>query len=320
METILIKILQLVLSLSILIFVHEMGHFLFARLFKIRVEKFYIFFDAGFALFRYRPKNSHTEYGIGWLPLGGYCKISGMIDESMDTEQMKSEPKPWEFRSKPAWQRLIVMLGGVVFNFILAIFILSMMVFHWGDTYVPYKNFRDGMIFSAKVKDAGFRDGDIVISADGKELRLYGGVLAVNSMMDFFNADNVQIERNGQIINIALPDNFEDNLLDQQEAPFSFYMPDVPTVVDSILVASEAARIGLQKGDSIVAINDSVITSFEDFRMILQSKHKNDTVSLVYYRAGIADTVSAALDASAMLGFTISNPRAAESVTDQISF
>ena len=160
METFLIKALQLILCLSILVLVHEFGHFLFARLFKVRVEKFYLFFDPWFALFRFKPKNSDTEYGVGWLPLGGYCKISGMIDESMDKEQMAQPPQPWEFRSKPAGQRLLIMVGGVLFNFLLAIFIYSMVLFTWGDTYLPLRNVTAGMEFSQTFREIGFRNGD----------------------------------------------------------------------------------------------------------------------------------------------------------------
>ncbi len=145
METFLIKALQLILSLSILVVIHEFGHFIFARLFKIRVEKFYLFFDPWFALFRYKPKNSDTEYGVGWLPLGGYVKISGMIDESMDKEQMAQPVQPWEFRAKPTWQRLLVMIGGVLFNILLAFFIYSMIVFRWGDSYIPMSQVKSGM-------------------------------------------------------------------------------------------------------------------------------------------------------------------------------
>ena len=136
MEIFLIKLAQLILALSILILLHEGGHFFFAKLFGIRVEKFYMFFDWKFSLFKFKPKNSDTEYGIGWIPLGGYCKISGMIDESFDTEQMKRPAQPWEFRTKPAWQRLLVMIGGVLVNFLLALFIYSMILFYWGDTYI----------------------------------------------------------------------------------------------------------------------------------------------------------------------------------------
>ena len=174
METFFIRALQLVLSLSILVIVHEGGHFFFARLFKIRVEKFYIFFDPWFSLFKFKPKNSETEYGVGWLPLGGYCKISGMIDESMDTEQMKQPAQPWEFRSKPAWQRLLVMIGGVMMNFILALFIYSMILFTWGDKYIALKDMSYGLKFNETAQNIGFRDGDILLSADGKELERFG--------------------------------------------------------------------------------------------------------------------------------------------------
>ena len=133
------------LSLSLLVLIHEFGHFIFARIFKVRVEKFYLFFDPWFSLFKFKPKNSETEYGVGWLPLGGYCKISGMIDESMDKEAMAQPPKPYEFRSKPAGQRLLIMVGGVLFNFLLALFIYSMILFTWGDTYMPLKNMKMGM-------------------------------------------------------------------------------------------------------------------------------------------------------------------------------
>ena len=173
METFLVRALQLILSLSILVLVHELGHFLFARLFKVRVEKFYLFFDIWFSLFKFKPKNSETEYGIGWLPLGGYCKISGMIDESMDKEAMAQPPKPYEFRSKPAWQRLLIMVAGVLFNFLLALFIYSMVLFAWGDTYLPLKHVKAGMDYSETFHEVGFRDGDILLAADGAELERF---------------------------------------------------------------------------------------------------------------------------------------------------
>lgn len=304
METFLIKALQLLLSLSILVIVHEFGHFIFARIFKIRVEKFYLFFDPWFSLFKFKPKNSDTEYGVGWLPLGGYVKISGMIDESMDKDQMSQPAKPWEFRSKPAWQRLLVMVAGVLFNFILAIFILSMIVFSWGDEYVPYKNFKDGMNFSEKVEQVGFRDGDVLVSADGKELRLYNGILGSNSIMAFFDADEVQIERNGQLMNIAIPEGFGDNILDKTEPAIAFRLFEeaFPTVIDSVLPNSEASRLGLMAGDSLVSINDSTYAEFADFRAKLL-RSKNDSINLVYFRNGQADTVTAKIDTAGTLGF-----------------
>src|SRR5574344_1175247 len=156
---VLMKILQVVMALGLLILIHEFGHFIFARLFKIRVEKFYLFFDAWFSLFKYKPKNSDTEYGIGWLPLGGYCKISGMIDESMDKEQLKGEPKPWEFRSKPAWQRFFVMFGGVLFNIVLAIILYGIILFSWGEEYISTRDAVYGVQCNELACEIGFRNG-----------------------------------------------------------------------------------------------------------------------------------------------------------------
>lgn len=302
MESFLIKGLQLILSLSILVIVHEFGHFLFAKLFKIRVEKFYLFFDPWFSLFKFKPKNSHTEYGIGWLPLGGYVKISGMIDESMDKEQMAQPPKPWEFRSKPTWQRLLVMIGGVLFNFILAVIILSMMMFTWGDTYIPLKNMGYGMEFSQAVKNGGFQDRDILVSADGKELVLRGSVLDMNTLMSFIDAETVTVERNGKLVDIHLPSSFADSIISSKIVP---YEPWMPAVVDSVMANSEAQRIGLQKGDSIISVNGVGISSFKQVRMQL-NKNKNSSVPLTFYRDSVVHTVTAVIDSTGTLGFNTS--------------
>ena len=209
METFLIRALQLIMSLSLLVIVHEGGHFLFARLFKTRVEKFCLFFDPWFTLFKFKPKNSDTEYGIGWLPLGGYVKIAGMIDESMDTEQMQQPMQPWEFRAKPAWQRLLIMVGGVLFNFILALFIYSMILFTWGDEYVPVQKAPLGMEFNETAKAIGFRDGDVLISADGVPFERYGGDM-LTSVVD---ARQVTVRRDGQEVSVYIPENFMERLL-----------------------------------------------------------------------------------------------------------
>src|SRR5574344_1007608 len=166
MEVFLIRLLQFMLAISILVLLHEGGHFFFAKVFHVRVEKFYLFFDPWFHLFEFKPKRSDTTYGVGWLPLGGYCKIAGMIDESMDTEQMKQPAQPWEFRTKPAWQRLLIMIGGVLVNFLLALFIYSMVLFYWGDTYIPVKDMTMGMKFNSEAKAYGFRDGDALLSTE----------------------------------------------------------------------------------------------------------------------------------------------------------
>ena len=171
MEIFLIKLLQFILSISLLVLLHEGGHALASKLFGVRVEKFFIFFDVSIGkwsgkLFSFKPKNSETEYGMGWLPLGGYCKIAGMIDESMDTEQMERDPQPWEFRTKPAWQRLIIMVAGVTVNFVLALFIYSMIMFHWGESYVRVADMSQGMKFNTEAKQLGFRDHDILVGTD----------------------------------------------------------------------------------------------------------------------------------------------------------
>ena len=275
METFFIRALQLVLSLSILVIVHEGGHFFFARLFKIRVEKFYIFFDPWFSLFKFKPKNSDTEYGVGWLPLGGYCKISGMIDESMDTEQMKQPAQPWEFRSKPAWQRLLVMIGGVMMNFILAY----------------------GLKFNETAQEIGFRDGDILISADGKELDRFGMDM-IRSMVE---AKEVTVLRNGETVNIAMP---ELSLIDVAQQDPMFVDVFHPNVVDSVLAGGGFANAGIQKGDSLIAVNGKTLNSWNDFQnqiadLKLRAEVAEKTTaefSLVYSRAGVRDTVNVTTD------------------------
>lgn len=299
MESFLIKALQLLLSLSILVVIHEFGHFLFAKLFKIRVEKFYLFFDPWFSIFKFKPKNSDTEYGIGWLPIGGYVKISGMIDESMDKEQMALPPKPWEFRSKPTWQRLLVMVGGVLFNFILALFIFSMMLFTWGDTYIPLKKMKYGMEFSQAVKNGGFQDRDVLISADGKDMELRGSVLDMNTLMQFIDAKTVVVERDGRMLEVHPPVGFGDSIISSKIVP---YEPWGPTLVDSIMAGSEAERIGLRKGDSITSVNGVGVTSFKQIRTQL-AKNKNKVIPVSFSRDGIGTTVSASIDSTGTLGY-----------------
>ena len=297
METFLIRALQLVLSLSLLVIIHEGGHFFFARLFKIRVEKFYIFFDPWFSLFKFKPKNSETEYGIGWLPLGGYCKISGMIDESMDTEQMKQPPQPWEFRSKPAWQRLLVMIGGVLMNFLLALFIYSMILFTWGDQYIALKDMSYGMKFNETAREIGFRDGDILVSADGKELTRYN----VDMLRSLAEAREVVVLRDGKEEQILMP---EISLLEiaKEDPPFVDML--LPNVVDSVLADGGFAKAGLQKGDSLIAFNGTPLHSWNEFteqlgelRLRSEVEQKSSaSFSLVYSRAGVRDTVNVTTD------------------------
>lgn len=295
METFLIKALQLIVSLSILVVVHEFGHYIFARMFKIRVEKFYLFFDAWFALFRYKPKNSDTEYGIGWLPLGGYVKIAGMIDESMDKEQMSQPPQPWEFRSKPAWQRLLVMTAGVIFNLLLAFFIYAMVLFTWNDTYLPLKNVSLGMEFSQAAHQAGFRDGDILLKADDKELDRFG----VRTLLDVADANTVTVLRDGKEVALTMQEGLMQNLLKDKEG-FAAYR--VPTIVHETMEGSEADRAGLTAGDSIVGINGVAAVSFSELRSAL-NEHRDQQVTLDFYRQGLLKTSTVTVDSTGTLGF-----------------
>lgn len=297
METFLIRALQLILSLSLLVIIHEGGHFFFARLFKIRVEKFYIFFAPWFSLFKYKPKNSDTEYGVGWLPLGGYCKISGMIDESMDTEQMKQSAQPWEFRSKPAWQRLLVMVGGVLMNFLLALFIYSMILFTWGDHYTALSDMTMGMKFNEHAQEIGFRDGDILKSADGKELTRFN----MDMIRSIVEAREVTVLRQGEEKKILLP---ELSLLDVAKEDPMFVDVFYPNVVDSVLPDGGFAKVGIQKGDSLVAFNGKEMTSWNEFldnMAELKAKAELEkkisaAFTLVYSRAGVRDTVDVQTD------------------------
>ena len=304
METFLIRALQLIMSLSLLVIIHEGGHFLFARLFKTRVEKFCLFFDPWFTLFKFKPKNSETEYGICWLPLGGYVKIAGMIDESMDTEQMKQPVQPWEFRAKPAWQRLLIMVGGVLFNFLLALFIYSMILFTWGDEYVPLQKAPLGMDFNETAKAIGFRDGDILVSADGVPFERYGGDM-LTSIVD---ARQVTVLRDGQEASVYIPEDMMERLLADSVRFASFRYP---FVIDSIMPGQPAALAGLQPGDSITQLDGRNIAYF-DFKEEMQNRQKaaDDStgrlLTLTYVRAGVADTVTLTADSLYQIGIAAS--------------
>jgi regulator of sigma E protease len=205
---ILIKAAQFFLSLSILIILHELGHFLFARLFKTRVEKFYLFFNPWFTLFK--VKKGETEFGLGWLPLGGYVKISGMIDESMDKDQLSQEPKPYEFRSKPAWQRLLIMLGGVMVNFVLAFFIYSLMLFYWGESYLPAENLTYGIHADSLAREIGLRHGDHIVSLDNREVDDFQQIVPTIALD---NIRTIQVMRDGALVNIDVPEGVVPQLL-----------------------------------------------------------------------------------------------------------
>lgn len=303
METFLIKALQLILSLSILVIVHEFGHFIFARIFKVRVEKFYLFFDPWFSLFKYKPKNSETEYGVGWLPLGGYCKISGMIDESMDREQMAQPPKPYEFRSKPAGQRLMIMIAGVVFNFLLALFIYSMVLFTWGDTYLPLKNMRMGMNYSETFQHVGFRDGDILLKADETELERYDS----NSFRQVVEAKTVTVLRDGVETVIPIPEDMMQRCMrDAKGFADPFRMPMVVRDVQG--KESPAALAGLQAKDSIVSINGVPTPTYDDVSALLV-QNKDKEIKVGFYRDGIPGTVVLKTDTAGKMGIRVMLPQ-----------
>ncbi len=330
MDTFLIKALQLILAFAILVIIHEFGHFLFARIFGVRVEKFYIFFDPWTELFKWRPKKyigglgktkklkncppetsqdasdeesgagskkksgfwNDTEYGIGWLPLGGYCKISGMIDESMDTEQMKQPAKKWEFRSKPAWQRLLIMIAGVLFNFLLAIVIYAGIVYATGEKYVPFKEARLGMLYSGEARKAGFHNGDIPLMADGVELDV-----ADDARMKMIQAKVVTVLRGNDTVDIRIPENLIFRLDEEAKsdtATVNFMAYRFPTRITQVVPGEGADKAGIRTGDEIIAI-DTVATPSIDMFLETLKGHENQTVDFTILRreGSSADTVHA---------------------------
>lgn len=334
MEIFLFKALQLVAALSLLVLIHEFGHYIFARMFGIRVEKFYLFFNPWFSLLKYNPATGRIEfgtwtgkdekdhallslkagkdhtaegdnmakwrrtiYGIGWLPLGGYCKIAGMIDESLDTEQMASEPQPWEFRSKPAWQRLLVMVGGVLFNFILAVVIYVGLIFSYGDKGIRYRDAYAGMDFVPAAIQAGFRPGDIPLMADGDEVEAD----MPDSMMKLAEARIVTVLRNGtDTVEIKLPEQFLLDLNDDR----GFFTYRLPVVVASVMHGEPAQKAGLQPDDHIVAIGDSITPSFSQLTAALQA-YAGKRTDIIVERDGNTMTLPVTPSAEGTLGFQL---------------
>lgn len=297
MEIFFIRAVQLIMALSLLVLIHEYGHFIFSRLFKVRVEKFYLFFDWKFSLFKWKPKNSDTEYGIGWIPLGGYCKISGMIDESMDTEQMKLPPQPYEFRAKPAYQRLLIMIGGVLFNFILALFIYSMVLFTWGESYYDVQKATYGMEFNENGKALGFVDGDILLKAGDDNLCKFD----VDLIRKIVDEKVVTVLRNGAETTVTIPEEF--GLLDiGKDTPFMQYR--IPAVIDSILPGSPAALAGIMQGDSITAIAGRDVNSWYKLMSAMENLKEsgNRTVEIKAIREGNEIAFTAAVDSTYKLG------------------
>lgn len=297
---ILIKALQLILSLSILVVLHELGHFIPARLFKTRVEKFYLFFDPWFSLVK--KKIGNTEYGIGWLPLGGYVKISGMIDESMDKDQMKKDPEPWEFRAKPAWQRLIIMLGGVTVNLLLGIFIYSMTLYVWNDTYLKNDNVVNGVICSDFAKEIGFKDGDKIIAVDG---------LGVDRFMDI--SKNMVLRDDSFIVDVLRGEAFErveigDNFIKhwKNSGKKLLFSPRTNVEVASIEKNSSSEKAGILPGDVLLSINGVETEFFDDFRKELL-KNKSEVITLGLDRNGNYKTVQVEVFKNGTIGFVLNH-------------
>ncbi|MGV3637854.1 MAG: RIP metalloprotease RseP [Flavobacteriales bacterium] len=290
----LIKAAQLILSLSILVVLHELGHFLPARWFKIRVEKFYLFFDPWFSLFK--KKVGDTEYGVGWLPLGGYVKISGMVDESMDKEQMAQPAQPWEFRSKPAWQRLIVMIGGVTVNLLLGMLIYIMVLFVWGREYLPLENATYGIHPSKTLVAAGVQEGDRIISIDGMAPKTTGEA-GKSIMIDA--ARTLVVERNGAQVTIALPEDLNQQALAAGEKEIMAVR--LPFYIDTILPGGGAAKTNLAKGDRVLTVDGKPTLFFEDFRKTMQEA-KGKEVAIAVLRGSDTLTVKAQVDGDGKVG------------------
>lgn len=290
---ILIRAGQLLLSLSILIVLHEMGHFLLAKLFKVRVEKFYLFFDAGFSLFK--KKIGETEYGIGWLPLGGYVKISGMIDESMDKEAMKQPPQPWEFRTKPAWQRLFIMLGGVMVNFILALVIFILVFFAWGEKYVPMANLDNGIVTDSIGYDLGLRNGDKILRLDDVEVEKWS---RVSHDLLIKEAKEITVERNGKIVAIPVDEEILPRMLKSET---DLVYPRFPFEIYGISEGMSADLAGVLPGDKVVALNGDSIRFYDEYQASIGGRPNIDFTMTVMREDGI-HTLDLSTNEEGMIG------------------
>ena len=330
MEIFFIRALQLILCFMLLVVLHEGGHFLFAKIFKVRVEKFCLFFDPWFTLFKFKPKKSDTTYALGWLPLGGYVKISGMIDESMDTEQMKQPVKPWEFRAKPAWQRLFIMIGGVLVNFLTALVIYAMVLFTWGDTYTPLRNMTDGLKYNEMAQSVGFRDGDIPLRTDAVELeRMDGDMFRAIS-----EAHSVTVLRDGKEVTFSLPGDL--SLLEMLKDQPRFAEVLMPSRIDSVTAGGVADKAGILAGDELIGYNGQAFSTWNEYAVVRGSiadvlaqgnaadSMKMRQAALVVRRAatGMTDTLNVMLGKDYKLGIAWNLPTATryESVTRTYGF
>ena len=351
MSTFWLKAFELIVSLGLLVFIHELGHYTFSRLFKVKVDKFYLFFNPWFSIVSWNPKKhkvtffknpkdpkpaenedkqktdiadaapaevpTHKEiqaeempengkstwrdttYGIGWLPLGGYCAINGMIDETTNAKDLSNEVHPWEFRAKPAWQRLLIMVGGVLFNFLLAIVIYAGMVYYWGEELLPFKNATDGIVYSETAHKAGFMDNDIPLTADGKKVEFID-----TDRMALISASQIEVLRGTDTVKLTLPDNFMVQVNSDLENGKNFMVLNQPTVVKQPMPRSGAEKAGLKPGDKLVAVNGEPTLDFQKFSAELK-KNKGTTVPLTVMRGGKEIILNAAIDEDGKLGFDV---------------
>ena len=297
-----VKTGQFILSFSILVVLHELGHFLPAKWFKCRVEKFYLFFNPWFSLFK--TKRGETEYGLGWVPFGGYVKIAGMVDESMDKEQMKLPPQPWEFRSKPAWQRLIIMVGGVFVNIVLAIVLFIFIMRVWGEEYLPAKNLQYGVHADSLATKIGIRDGDKIVAIDGTPVDNFGTLPAEIVLGE---TKQLQVERNGQMVNIPVPNTFAKEL--NKNKLEGFVNVRFPTVVDTVLSSANFVEDKLMKGDQIIAFNGVSVPFFHDLNRIKKDKG-DQAATLTVLRGQDTVNVKVKLNDKAAIGFGPKSPGA----------
>lgn len=308
---VLIMVGQVILGLSILIVLHELGHFLAARAFGIKVEKFYLFFDAwGVKLFKFNYKG--CEYGIGWLPLGGYVKIAGMIDESMDTEQLKGEPQPWEFRSKPAWQRLIVMLGGIIVNIVVGVVVFWMLTFKMGNTDIKMDQLVNGIVPGSIGESIGLKAGDKVIAIDGHRIENYSELISSKVLM---GGVALTVERDGATAEVKVPADLLNTLSDKKGE--KFIEPRVKTTsVAEVAPGSVASKMGFVKGDSVIAVNDTQVPFFDQFKAQIKA-NSNKTVAIKVLRKGAEVSLQGIVPADAMLGIGINRDYSIKSFTTQ---
>ena len=290
--TLAIQIVQFVLIISILVILHELGHFLPAKYFKTKVEKFYLFFDVKFSLFK--KKIGDTEYGIGWLPLGGYVKIAGMIDESMDTEQMKQEPQPWEFRSKPAWQRLIIMTGGVIVNFLLAWVIYTTMLVSNGDTYIPSDSLKYGIVVDSIGEQLGLKTGDQILMVDDKKTRKFR-----EAVLDIILGDEVTVNRDGQEITFPLSDEGKETVFATQGKNFLDYRKKA--IIAKVVPSSVAETAGLLPGDEIIGVNGES-TEFWDELVAKIKSSANQELDISVLRNGTTKHLGLTVPDEAIIG------------------